>query len=656
MILVFAVPTTITSLALNTAEIISASGDVVLATGKLTDKCYIRKAPDENAGKFAYYAKGDTAYIIDLNVKDGWYGVVTRIKGNVYKGFVQSQYFSRINKTALTATPEGAAYVTYRTQNAQANTLGIPIHIKASSSSSVMGIYENDSVIKVLDYDYNPNFSKIDCGGYIGYIRRYYVKVVVENQTLDKVGVRGTEILKPGESFPDDYTSTTQGVVLKSTNWNSQKIDYGTTYILSCTFETTNGNKFDTNKDKVKGTLNGEKTMHVKSVTPTTLTVFAYIKSEEKAPASYGEDVKFAGGSGTESDPYLIKTADQLNAIRFHLTKHYKLISNIDLSKWGQWLPIGDDISYKLGLIDKESQGMFTGTFDGNGHYVKGMRININQEEPYLTGYGAQRQSFGLFNGASSSSKKIAAIKNLGVVDSRINIKYTRLTGQTTLLIGNICGHASNTTLSKCWTKNCKINVDLTKAPINGAAGNKPWIFYGGIVGNAEAVYINDCGNSSSFNLKLDSVAGAQTQLGGIAGYSSMIRINRSFNTGSITVPKAKNQFFYTGGMIGYIHDSFQENNHGYITDCYNTGKLTGGNTIAGMCGYSNGRIYYKRCYNTGKITSCQYKDNITIKASHRPSMVSCYANGKSVSGKAWTYSSKYNRKILKNMPESKVK
>ena len=394
----------------------------------------------------------------------------------------------------------------------------------------------------------------------------------------------------------------------------------------------------------------------MKSVTPTTLVMYAYIKSTEKAPASYGQDVPFAGGSGTKADPYLIKTAEQLNAVRFHLSAHYKLMANIDLSKWGQWLPIGDDISYNLGNNSKDSQGLFTGIFDGNGHYVKGMTISINQEEPYLTGYGAQRQAFGLFNYVQSSSRGVAGIKNLGMVNSRINIKYTRLTGQTDFLIGNICGHAWSTTFSKCWTKGCKISVDLTKGPVSGAAGNHSNVVYGGIVGTAETIYVNDCGNSASFNLKANPSEDIEAQLGGLVGYSPFIRINRSFNTGNITMQKVNTPFAFVGGIIGRISDPFYKNNHGYITDCYNTGKLKGGYHMGSIYAYSNGRIFAKRCYNTGKMSSCYYKGKFTSISSYKPGLTYCYTNGKSVKGKAWTYSKKYKRMILKSMPESKVR
>ena len=50
----------------------------------------------------------------------------------------------------------------------------------------------------------------------------------------------------------------------------------------------------------------------------------------------------FAGGSGTEDDPYQIATADQLNNVRNHLDKHFILTANIDLLGTN-WDPIGND-------------------------------------------------------------------------------------------------------------------------------------------------------------------------------------------------------------------------------------------------------------------------------------------------------------------------
>ena len=48
----------------------------------------------------------------------------------------------------------------------------------------------------------------------------------------------------------------------------------------------------------------------------------------------------FAGGSGAEDDPWLITTADALDAVRNDPNAHYRLGADIDLSG-EDWTPIG---------------------------------------------------------------------------------------------------------------------------------------------------------------------------------------------------------------------------------------------------------------------------------------------------------------------------
>ena len=83
-------------------------------------------------------------------------------------------------------------------------------------------------------------------------------------------------------------------------------------------------------------------------------------------------DYVFAGGSGTKEDPYLIATADQLNAVRRGMDKHYKLIADIDLSSWGNWTPLGGNPAYEYNGRDCVR---FTGSLNGNGHVISGMTI-----------------------------------------------------------------------------------------------------------------------------------------------------------------------------------------------------------------------------------------------------------------------------------------
>ncbi|WP_236290001.1 hypothetical protein [Paenibacillus allorhizoplanae] len=79
----------------------------------------------------------------------------------------------------------------------------------------------------------------------------------------------------------------------------------------------------------------------------------------------------FAGGIGTQEQPYEISTAEHLNNVRNNLEPglYFKLIDDIDLNvspyKDGDgWLPIGSDGS------------AFRGIIDGNGHIIRGLTIN----------------------------------------------------------------------------------------------------------------------------------------------------------------------------------------------------------------------------------------------------------------------------------------
>ena len=49
----------------------------------------------------------------------------------------------------------------------------------------------------------------------------------------------------------------------------------------------------------------------------------------------------FSSGSGTKNDPYLIKTAKDLDNMRSNLSAHYKLAATIDMSSFGAFEPIG---------------------------------------------------------------------------------------------------------------------------------------------------------------------------------------------------------------------------------------------------------------------------------------------------------------------------
>ena len=96
---------------------------------------------------------------------------------------------------------------------------------------------------------------------------------------------------------------------------------------------------------------------------------------------------EFAGGSGTETDPYLIATKEQLNNIRNDLNAHYEMIADIvfteeDFSNGGDFYNNGQGwIS-----IGTNNGNAFTGTFNGNNHSIRGLYINISASEDVYAG------------------------------------------------------------------------------------------------------------------------------------------------------------------------------------------------------------------------------------------------------------------------------
>src|SRR5690554_6287350 len=83
---------------------------------------------------------------------------------------------------------------------------------------------------------------------------------------------------------------------------------------------------------------------------------------------------QFAGGNGTQQDPWQISTATHLNNIRNylgteHANKHFIQTQDIDLGvhPWNQnegWIPIGNE------------ENPFTGNYDGSFSLITNMTID----------------------------------------------------------------------------------------------------------------------------------------------------------------------------------------------------------------------------------------------------------------------------------------
>lgn len=411
---------------------------------------------------------------------------------------------------------------------------------------------------------------------------------------------------------------------------------------------------------------------------------------------------EFAGGSGTFEDPYLIQTAEQLNAVRKGPDYHYKLIADIDLSKWGNWVPIGGTEAY--GFLgdgwDKADKGAhsFNGSFDGNGHVISGMQIVINEQTPYLTESGNWR-AYGLFAnlGTNPATHKF---RNLGVVNFNIDINYTNVKKELRLYAAAICGGMNQgTDFLNCYSRGGKISINVkgndAYKPVDewgNLPSEAPYIHihagglcsFGGGSFHADAKYrqplefihIEKCFNDSDIDI---TVQNCKYELygGGIIGAMGETHIHECYNSGNITLPLDLTDliqqhlstaaggicaFAFTRAVSGIQHYPAEKTS--FIQNCYNTGQIVSRHA-AGIFEGSGKDIHLENCYNTGVIVGNEFdhsndggsispilSKNCAIIPYGKEFVRNCYVDGNAVTGSAWKTSATLGRKVLAAIPE----
>ena len=164
--------------------------------------------------------------------------------------------------------------------------------------------------------------------------------------------------------------------------------------------------------------------------------------------------------ASTETDPYVINNKDQLDLLAQRVNngttysgKFFKLGADITYSHTTDW---DDDnstennytaIGCKLGSDPNTDHHPFSGTFDGDGHTVSGIRI-------YKSGNDWADGCQGLFGYTDG-----ATVKNVTLTDARI-------TGYQS--VGGIIGDASNATLRNNLAIGCAISAGEYRGAIVG--------------------------------------------------------------------------------------------------------------------------------------------------------------------------------------------
>lgn len=260
-------------------------------------------------------------------------------------------------------------------------------------------------------------------------------------------------------------------------------------------------------------------------------------------------------GSGTAEDPYKIATAEEFDHIRENLTASYVLISDIDLSSYENWIPIGnltyEDVDMETGDMDVTK--MFSGSLDGDGHTIFGVTSDTDQN----------MLAIGLF-GTSTGTIRDLTVENAVITGD-----------ETVMAVGGVVGYAisgsiTNVTLSG---ENRMTGINC----VGGIAGGNMAAITDCTVEDADITVIGDNDFSDGRIVQCDVA-----ECGGlIAGGSFAGHID--YCTASGTVAATGNEPIGLGGIAGCIQSIDS------ITGNQVTAAITAnnGHAIGGLCGYA---------------------------------------------------------------------
>ena len=250
-------------------------------------------------------------------------------------------------------------------------------------------------------------------------------------------------------------------------------------------------------------------------------------------------------GKGTESSPYLINTASDIEDLRDKVNKegfsfddtYFQLAEDISLPDG--WKPIGATKNGRVDLQGGENLNAFSGTLDGNNHtvtipegglplfgYVRNTRIrNLNIYGTKIAGYGLINN----FEGVGLSGTAVE-IDNVTLKSGSSTLKAGLLGANKTMSAYAGCSSAFEATVRNCTIeKDVVIGYSKKETEIGAIAGRMQGTvencisyatvygssYVGGIIGTRD----NAMGNCSVIGCKFYGTVEASSEVaGGIAG------------------------------------------------------------------------------------------------------------------------------------------
>ena len=307
-------------------------------------------------------------------------------------------------------------------------------------------------------------------------------------------------------------------------------------------------------------------------------------------------------GSGTEEDPYLISSAEELDTIRYYLDQenlYFKQVQNIDLSGW-EWEPLWCD------------SHIFKHSYDGNRKKISNLTITKMVNNPSLFGFVDGNYvhsiknltldspliiSYGYSGGSLAYYLDHVEIENIHVT----NLDFHNVSYRRRLDVGGIGAYFFNSKV-----KNCTVQGE-----IRGSMGYGGGLF-GSFMGSAEYCTVD-------VNIYVDDNS---SEVGGLFGFLQVYEeyeyVYRCSSHGIITWDDEPSDWFWcAGGLWGLCFGYYRS---GGVRECYSTMDIvlqydhtlrSSGSTglqagrsssIGGLGGSLYDAFIVENCYSIGRV------------------------------------------------------
>ena len=442
---------------------------------------------------------------------------------------------------------------------------------------------------------------------------------------------------KPSQCAPPVFTGT---LVSGSTSVTGKCASGASVYVI-----------YDNNT--YQATVNGTTWTAIVPALQSGASIKAYAVTENLIQSYFVTATVGFEGDGTEDNPYLIYTAEDLAGINSY--SYYKVMNDINLTSWinansptNGWIPIGKTGGGTMCQLDGDGHtisGLWTNSTGNNtglissleNATIKNLTINVASNKMVkgsgdYVGIVVGKSTGSTFEnvtvqGNVSGANYVASIAGYadGGTFTNCNANGGQLTASAAY-IGGITGYATNASFTNCSAKDITgtshgnylagidayaVNSSFTGCAVeNMSLSTNSGGHVGGIAGYTDNDQFVDClvkGSSftgtgsyaggvaagSKTNCTFDGCRVESTTVGGasyVGGLTGQVaQILSDFRIDGVTINATGN---YVGGIVGKTTKA--------ITNCYADVTLTGKDYIGGITGHTSANI--EICYSQGSI------------------------------------------------------